>query len=57
MNVVGYILVMRIHEFDDDKCEVLLSYCILVIFYENESKVKKFDFNDFEWIDEVVRLS
>jgi len=32
MNVVGYMLVLRIHELDDVKCEVWLSYCVLVIF-------------------------
>jgi len=38
MNVVGYMFVLRIHEFDDDKCDVWLSCCVLVIFVKMGQK-------------------
>jgi len=37
MNVVGYMLVMRVHEFDDDKCDVWPS-CVVVIFMKMGQK-------------------
>lgn len=32
MNVDGYMYMFWIHEFDDDKCDVVLSCCVLVTF-------------------------
>jgi len=37
MNVFGYMYVLRVHEFDDDKCDVWLS-CVLVIFVKMGQK-------------------
>jgi len=35
-NVVGYMLLMRIHEFDDDNCEVWFKLWSFRVFGENE---------------------
>jgi len=48
---------LRIHEIGCGKCEVRLSCCVFVRFCENGSKEVNYDFDDFEWINEVVVLS
>jgi hypothetical protein len=35
---IGYMFVVRIHEFDCDKCDVWLSCCVLVIFVKMGQK-------------------
>jgi len=57
MNVVGYMLVMIINELDDDKCVVLVKLLCFDDFCENGLKVDKFDFDEFEWFNEVIMLS
>jgi len=49
--------VLRIHEFDCDKCDVWLSVCVFGEFCENGSKEDTCDFDYFEWIHGVVVLS
>lgn len=57
MNVVGYMLVMISHELGDDKCVVVVKLLCFGDFCGNELKQVKFEFYEFEWIDEVIRLS
>jgi len=54
MNVVGYMLVVMIYELGDDKCVVVVK---LLCFCENGLKVEKFEFDEFEWINEVIMMN
>jgi len=54
MNVVGYMLVVIIHALGVDKCVVVVKLWCFYDFRENRLKVEKFDFDEFESINEVV---
>jgi len=51
MDVVRYMLVMIIHELGDDKCVVVVKLLCFGDFCKNGSKLEKFDFDEFEWIN------
>ena len=57
INVVGYMLLMWIHEFEGDTCVVVIKLLCLMSFCENGSQMEKFDFGEFEWIDNVVVMN
>jgi len=50
MNVVGYMLVVI-------NVLVWLSCCVFGDFYKNGSKLEKFDFDEFKWINGVVMMN
>lgn len=50
-------LLMIIHALGIDKCVVVVNLWYFCDFCKNGLKMEKFDFDEFEWSDEVVVLS
>jgi len=51
------VLVMIIHALDVDKYVVVVKLWWFYDFCENWLNMEKFEFDEFKWIDEVVRMN